>query len=220
MSTLRSGGDDAARRSYLGISRATLVSADDKPKMQEVTIRGRFGEQFTNVEHWHPYGFSSVPLKPDDQEQNQAEVLIAYLGGSPDHPIAIGVADRRHRPKDLKPGDVAHHDHRGQKTVMHEKGVTHTSPMTITHNTVDKDGNVTSSVVQEPSGKVTVSNKHGASFTMDGANIHSKPGAGGKHIMDGDVDVKGAVSATSDITSATKLAGSSVFSGGSAVKTA
>ncbi len=197
-STLRTGGDDAGRRAYLGVTRGTVVTADDKPKMQELTVRARFGEQWTHIEHWHPYGVSYVPLPPD--EKGEAEVLVAYLGGSPDHPIVIGVADRRHRPKNLKPGDIAHHDHRGQMTVFTKDGVRHVSPLKITHDTVDKDGKVTSSVVQEPSGKVTITNRQGATIVMDGPNIQTRPGQGGKHVLDGDVDVKGSVNATQTVT--------------------
>lgn len=212
MTTLRSDADDAARRAYLGVSRATVVQANDAPKMQEVTIRGRFGEEFTNVESWGHYGISYVPLPPD--KSGEAEVLIAYLGGSPDHPVAIGNADRRHRPKDMKPGDLAFHDHRGQLTTFTKDGITHRTPLTITHNTVDGNGNVTTSVVQDPSGKVTVTNKAGATIVMDGANITTKPGAGGKHIVKGDVSVEGGINATKTIAG---LGG--VLSQGLAVKT-
>ena len=205
MSTIRSDADDAARRSYLGVSRATLVEADDKPKMHELTARARFGAQHTHVEHWGHYGISHVPLPPD--KDGEAEVLIAYLGGSPDHPIVVGVADRRHRPKDMKPGDVAFHDHRGSLTTFTKGGITHRTPLTITHNTVDKDGKVTSSVVQEPSGKVTITNKDGTTLVMDGPNLKTKPGKGGKHIMDGDVSVTGGLDATKAITALSMLAG-------------
>lgn len=123
MSTLRSDADDAARRAYIGVTRGTLVEASDGTKMQEVTVRGRFGRMLTNVEHWHPYGFSSVPLKPSDQEQGQAEVLLAYLGGSPDHPVALGIADRRHRPKNMKPGESAHHDDQKQHVHLTRDGI-------------------------------------------------------------------------------------------------
>ncbi len=123
MTTLRSDADDAARRAYIGITRGTLVEAGDQTKLQEVTVRGRFGRMLTNVEHWHPYGFSSVPLKPTDQEQGQAEVLLAYLGGSPDHPVALGIADRRHRPKNMKPGESAHHDDQKQHVHLTRDGI-------------------------------------------------------------------------------------------------
>ena len=101
---MRSDADDAARRAYLGVNRATLVTANDGPKMQELTVRNRFGERVTNVEHWSPAGFSHVPMPPDGKAE--AEVLIAHLGGSPDHPVVIATADRRSRPKNLKEGDT------------------------------------------------------------------------------------------------------------------
>ena len=123
MTTLRSDADDAARRAYLGVTRGTLVQAGDQTKMQEVTVRARFGRMLTNVEHWHPYGFTSVPLPPTDQEQNQAEALITYLGGSPDHPVVIGIADRRHRPKNMKPGESAHHDDQKQHVHLTRDGI-------------------------------------------------------------------------------------------------
>ena len=133
MTTLRSDADDAARRAYLGVSRGTLVQASDQTKMQEVTVRARFGRMLTNVEHWHPYGFTSVPLVPTDQEQNQAEALVTYLGGSPDHPVVISVADRRHRPKNLKPGESSHHDDQKQHVHLTREGVNATGKkMTIT----------------------------------------------------------------------------------------
>lgn len=133
MSTLRAGGDDGARRAYLGIARGTLVSVDDSTKLQEHTVRAWFGDQFSNVEHWHPYGFSSVPLKPTDQQQCQAEVLVAAVGGNPDHPVVIATADRRHRPKNLKPGESSHHDDQKQHVHLAREGVNATGKkMTLT----------------------------------------------------------------------------------------
>lgn len=212
MTTLRSDADDAARRSYIGVSRATIVQADDAPRMQEVSVRARFGEQFTNVEHWHPYGETSVPLPPD--QNGEAEALIAFLGGSPDHPVVIATADRRYRPKNLKSGDRAWYDFRGQKTVFSAEGITHTTTLTITHNTVDGQGSVTTSVVQDPSGKVTIKNKAGATIVMDAANITTQPGPGGKHIVRGDVSVEGGINATKTIAGV-----GGVISQGLAVKT-
>ncbi len=133
MTTLRSDADDAARPTNLGNRRGTQVAVHHTTKMQEVTVRARFGRMLTNVEHWHPYGFTSVPLKPDDQEQRQAEVLISYLGGSLDHPVVIGIGDRRHRPKNLKPGESSHHDDQKQHVHLTREGVNATGKkMTIT----------------------------------------------------------------------------------------
>lgn len=113
---------DAARRAYLGITRGTIVSSDDKKKLQEVTIRDRFGEKKTNVEHWHPFGFTAIPRPPKDNQE--AEALVVYLGGSPDHPVVIGTADRRYRPKDGKEGEVIlHNDVAGQEIRIGGNGI-------------------------------------------------------------------------------------------------
>lgn len=170
---------DVLRRAYLSLVRGTFVSADDSKKMQEMTIRDRFGEIQEGVEYWQPHGFTHVPLPPDKKEQ--AEVLVAYLGGSAEHPIVVSVADRRHRPKNLKPGDVAFFDHRKQITTYHKDGITKSSPLTVTTNVVDDKGKVLSSIVQHKgSQKVTISTKDGATLEMNGPNITKKPGAGGK----------------------------------------
>lgn len=108
--------DDVARRAYLALSRGTVVSADDKPKMQELTIRDRFGDQKRQVEHWQPAGMSMVPLPP--QNGKEAEVIVGYLGGSPDHPVVLGTADRRTRPTDAQPGDLIFYDPRNNQRRM------------------------------------------------------------------------------------------------------
>lgn len=73
---------DEWRRSYLGISRATLVEADDKPMMQEATIRTWWGDKLSNVESWQGYGVTAHPKKPEPGKEPEA--LVAFLGGSPD----------------------------------------------------------------------------------------------------------------------------------------
>lgn len=195
----------AARGAMLAFTRGTLTKSNDDPKLQECDVRTLYDEAFTGIEHWLPYGVSFVPNPPD--KDGAAEALIAFLGGARSHPVVIGIADRRHRPKGMKAGDVAFHDHRGSLSTFTKDGITHRTPLTITHNTVDKDGKVTSSVVQEPSGKVTITNKDGATIVMDGPNLKTKPGAGGKHIMDGDVSVTGGLDAAKAITALSMLAG-------------
>jgi phage gp45-like len=138
--TLRSGVRDAARRAYLTITRGTLVKSDDSKKMQEVEVRGLFGERIKNVEHWHPYGFSSHAKVPQEG-QGEAEVLIANIGGNASHPVIIAVADRRYRLKGLQEGEIAIHDDQGNKVHMTRNGpvVEAASGKTITH----KVGSVT-----------------------------------------------------------------------------
>lgn len=112
---------DGARRAYTGLFRGTFVSADDSKKMQTITIRGRFGEEIPDVEHWQPYGMHSVPLPPKDGRQ--AEALVANIGGSADHPVVLGVADRRHRPKDAQPGETVLYDDQGQQIKIGRDGI-------------------------------------------------------------------------------------------------
>jgi hypothetical protein len=92
--------------------------------------------------------------------------------------------------------------------------MTHTTPFTITHNVVDSNGKVLSSIVQHSDGKkITMTNADGATVVMDGPNLTHKPGKGGKVTIDGDVAVNGGLSATKTI------AGQAVTSGGLPVVT-
>ncbi|XYD09850.1 phage baseplate assembly protein [Methylobacterium sp. NMS12] len=121
----------AARGAMLAFSRGTLTKASDATKMQEVDVKGLLGEAFSGIEHWHPYGITHVPLPPDSK--GAAEALVAFLGGSRSHPVVIAIADRRHRPKNLKPGESAHHDDQGQSTHLTRSGINQTGKkVTIT----------------------------------------------------------------------------------------
>lgn len=113
----RRGLADIAHSLFMTISRGTFVSADDKKKMQEVTIEGRRGEKFEGVEHWQPIGHTHVPMDPDDK--GQAEVLMAFVNGSSSHPVVIATADRRNRPTNMEKGDVVFYDPRDNRRRVH-----------------------------------------------------------------------------------------------------
>lgn len=122
--TLRSNTADAARRAFIGISRGTLVKADDSKKWQEVTLRAEFDQKYSNVEVAHHYGFTSVGLAPaDDKTSDAAEIVILFPDGNRSHPIAIVVGDRRYRLKGLKDGEVALYDDQGQKVHLTRDGI-------------------------------------------------------------------------------------------------
>ena len=118
---MRERASEAARRVYTTLTRGWLVKPDDSKRMQELTIRDRFGVELREVEHWQPYGVTAVPKPPADDKQ--AEVLIAYLGGSPSHPVVIATADRRSRPTNMEPGEVALHDDQGQAVRIGRAGI-------------------------------------------------------------------------------------------------
>ena len=65
------------------------------------------GDVREDVEHFEPYGFTSEP-------HLGAEVLATSINGDRSHTIAIIVADRRYRIKELKDGEVAMYDDLGK----------------------------------------------------------------------------------------------------------
>lgn len=132
----RDYADSLSGRSMVGIFRGTLVSADDGTKMQTLAIEGMHGEKRRGIEHWHPYGFTAVPVAPKDGE---AEVIGVHVGGSRSHMVALGVADRRYRPKGLQPGESALHDNQGQMVAIKADGV-HVKPAAGKAAFVEIDG--------------------------------------------------------------------------------
>ena len=52
-----------------------------------------------------------------------AEGIAVYPGGQRNHPVIIGVDDRRHRPMGLKPGENAQYDDIQQMTLMRRNGL-------------------------------------------------------------------------------------------------
>lgn len=127
---MRSNVRDAATGLSLQASRATLKEADDSKPKQELKLRVVHDEEHEDVEHFHAYGFSAVPMKPEDGSKEAAEAVILYMGAHRSHPVAVVVADKRHRPKDLKPGESALHgvlgsDGKQQRVHVQENGVRH-----------------------------------------------------------------------------------------------
>lgn len=144
----RSSSSDAAKRAYLGSSRATITKVDDKKKMQEVTIDGVADERRQGVERPQNYGFSSNPLPPSENG-DAAEAIMMGLGGSRSHPVIIAIDDRRHRPKDIKSGESLMYDDQGQKMHLTREGIVVSAPKKITF-VVGK-----STIVMEP-GSITI----------------------------------------------------------------
>lgn len=98
------------------IARAVLKAADDSKKMQLLQLEaGALGEVRADVEHVQPYGFTAVPLEG-------AEAVVVFPGGRRDHPLAVAVADRRYRIKDLANGEVCVYDHTGTTILLKSNG--------------------------------------------------------------------------------------------------
>ena len=94
-----------ATRVYSDTTWSVIMDADDSKKMQRIRARGIDGEMFTDVERPQVYGFTSVPVKPDENGAKAAEVAVAFRAGNRAHPYVMSEGDRRSRPTDLKPGE-------------------------------------------------------------------------------------------------------------------
>jgi phage gp45-like len=129
---------DAARRTYLNLTRGTLKKTNDKELMQEVDVH-LFGPAGKNdgkvkIERFQQYGFSAVPhKKKDDKDDNVAEVLVGFLGGNRSHAVVMMIDDRRHRLKNQEEGEVALYDDQGQILRITRKGIIIASGKAVTH---------------------------------------------------------------------------------------
>lgn len=114
-----------AQRVKLAIRRAVLALVDDSAGMQRVQVQALAGDVRDGIDHPHEYGFSSHPLPG-------ATTLAVTVGGSTADSVAIIVADRRYRVKEMAPGEVAIHDDQGQVVHLKRDGIEVTSPFNIT----------------------------------------------------------------------------------------
>lgn len=126
------------------IIRGVVTAKNGARKMRTLQIKLLDRDVREPVEHFEPYGFTGEP-------HDGAEVLAVSLGGDREHTIAAIVTDRRHRPTDLKSGEVVIYDDLGRKVYISREGIKvegKDSPITVT-----------------TTGNVTVK---GAKITLDG----------------------------------------------------
>lgn len=125
---------DMAGRAMHHVVRLTMNKANDNPMMQELSFDGMVKEGRKIVERLQSFGMTSMPMPRDDQqggggggESNMkgpaAEGIAVFLGGMRNHPVIIGMDDRRHRPMGLKAGESAQYDHQGQMTLIRKNGM-------------------------------------------------------------------------------------------------
>jgi phage baseplate assembly protein V len=103
------------RKLSLMVTRAVLAMTDDEPLLQEVQAKLLGGETLAGLERFQQYGFTSVPLAG-------AEAIALSLGGNRTHTVIVNVDDRRYRLTNLKGGEVALYDDRGQKIHLTRTG--------------------------------------------------------------------------------------------------
>ena len=105
-----------ARRLRLLVSRGVVRQVAEYSKLQTVQLDLLADEVRAGVERFQNYGLSSHPLPG-------AEAIVAAVGGSRDHLVAVAVDDRRYRPTDLAPGEVALYTHDGTRITLRIGGV-------------------------------------------------------------------------------------------------
>jgi hypothetical protein len=120
-----SSSRDSANRHSNGDSRATVQSVDDTQLMQQVDVRLFYDEQQSGIEHFEPYGFSSVMQPPSllGSVLQAAEAFFAFLSGNRSHGIAVTIGDRRFRLINKQPGEVALYDDQGQWIYLRRSGI-------------------------------------------------------------------------------------------------
>ena len=107
----------SADRVGMGISRAVIDKINDSPFLQTMGLKIVGGEQSSDVEHAHPFGFTAYPkAKTSDEDaakgmmKGAAEVFLMSLMGNRSHPVGMPAIDRRFRPNGMREGEVAFHD--------------------------------------------------------------------------------------------------------------
>lgn len=98
------------------ISRAVTGKANDATTMQSLQLELFSGQVADDVEHFQPYGLSSVP-------HAGAEGIALAIGGSTGHTVVINVDDRRFRITGLQDGEVVLYDDMGHKVYLTRNGI-------------------------------------------------------------------------------------------------
>lgn len=106
MRELRRVLDPIRNKIRLMVSRSVLTRILDTAGIQVIQIKGLPGEALDGIERFQNYGFTSVPL-------SGSESIIVFVGGSRSHGVAIANDDRRHRKKNLQPGESAQYSDEG-----------------------------------------------------------------------------------------------------------
>lgn len=93
------------------LSRYTVIFTDHVRKLQRLQIRALAGEVLDGVEVLEQYGVTSVPLPG-------ASGVAVFFGGDRSHGVAFPPNDKRYRPTDLEPGDVAIYTDEGARITL------------------------------------------------------------------------------------------------------
>jgi phage gp45-like len=111
-------------RAYTGGgTRSAVDTIDDSKLMQEMGGNFMHSENRQAIESPQNYGFTSVVAPAtkgsDGSITDSAEAVISFMGSNRSFPVAGVMDDRRHRLRNMKPGDVAMFRQASDKLQMH-----------------------------------------------------------------------------------------------------
>ena len=98
------------RRLSMLAARAVVRLVNDRAARQRLQLEILADELQDDVERAQDYGFTSHPLPGCD-------AFLLCGGGVREQAVAVAVDDRRHRPTDLAPGEVALYTDEGDRIV-------------------------------------------------------------------------------------------------------
>jgi len=99
------------RRLQLLVTRGIVSLVDSATALQMLQVKTIGALALDSVEHFEPYGFTA-------HAHPGSEAITLSAGGRSGHEIAICVADRQYRLKDLEAGEVAIYDDLGQTITL------------------------------------------------------------------------------------------------------
>lgn len=130
-------------RIQMMIGKAVLSAIDDSRAIQIIQVRSLDGEVLDGVEHLQPFGLSG------NCPADGSSVLIGFIGGNRDNPVAIVVDSGTHRPQGLKEGESQLYSAHGSHVYLRDDGsieiVTNGSAVNV-HGDVAASGDVLDSV--------------------------------------------------------------------------
>lgn len=118
------------RRLRLLTGRCIIRLVDDARLEQEVQV-GLLAGETGRAERYQHYGFTSVPLPG-------CEGIHLAIGGNRDHLVTVADGDRRHRLRDLEPGEVALYTDEGDSVIMRRGNIVEINTRTLRVNAATK----------------------------------------------------------------------------------
>lgn len=152
---------DVRNRMLQMVGRGLLEALEQSGSAQRLQVSLLADELRGRVDHPQPFGFHTVP-------KVGAECVVVFPGGNRGDGLALVVADARHAPTDLGPGEACLYDANGQRVVLRADGSV----------LIQTDGRL----VVEGDLEVTGDVRDGTGTMQamrDAYNGHSHPGASG-----------------------------------------